>query len=176
LRNIIYKYQLIVYKSETLGTKNENSYFAIDESLFGHRDGKPIWIIDAINTQAKAFRLEGVNERNAVIIKNFINKYIETSNNIFTEGWSGYNFLNNNINYNHITHIHGGRDFGFGIQSTSHIESLWSILKSNIKSCYHVIPNKNIIKFIMEAEFKYNLRGKNNGDKIQSIFDAFKLI
>jgi len=36
LRNIIYKYQLIVYKSETLGTKNENSYFAIDESLFGY--------------------------------------------------------------------------------------------------------------------------------------------
>jgi len=29
---------------------------------------------------------------------------------------------------------------------------------------------------IREAEFKYNLRGKNNGDKIQSIFDAFKLI
>lgn len=86
LRNIICEYLLIVYESEPLSEKKENSYFEIDESLFGHRDGKPIWIIGAINTQNKSFRLEGVNERNAVIIKHFISKYIETGNNIITDG------------------------------------------------------------------------------------------
>ena len=156
--------------------EDKNSFLAIDESLFGHRQGKQLWIIGAINTQSKEFRLEGVYERNGENIKKFITKYIESGNNIITDGWSGYNFLNNNPSYNNICHILGGGDFGFGIQSTSHIESLWSQLKSNIKSCYHVIPNKNLIKFIREVEFKYNSRYKTNEDKIKNLFEAFKLI
>ena len=38
--------------------------------------------------------------------------------------WAGYNFLNNNINYTHESHQHGGADFGIGFHSTSHIESV----------------------------------------------------
>lgn len=56
-------------------------------------------------------------------------------------------------------------DFGFGIQSTSHIVSIWNTIKSKIKGVYNIIPNKNIIRFIREAEFKFKLikktRGKN---------------
>ena len=74
MRNIIYKYQHIVYETEIFGEKDKNSFFAIDESLFGHRQGKQLWIIGAINTQSKEFRLEGVYERNGENIKKIYHK------------------------------------------------------------------------------------------------------
>ena len=130
----------------------------------------------AINTQTKEFRLEANLDRNEVNLKKFIIKYIEEGNSIITDGCSGYNFLKNNPSYYHITHIHGGGDFGLGIQSTSHIESLWAIIKSKIKSTYKVIPNSNIMKFIKEAEFKYCLKDKFYEERIVTLFESFKLI
>ena len=115
-------------------------------------------------------------DRSEATLKKFIMKYIEEGNTIITDGWAGYNFLNNNPSYNHITHIHGGGDFGFGIQSTSHIESLWAIIKAKIKATYKVIPNVNLMKFLKEAEFKYILKDKSAEEKISAIFESFQLI
>ena len=43
-----------------------------------------------------------------------------------------------NSNYKHEIHIHGPNgNFGFGLHSTSPIEGVWSILKSNIKKIYN---------------------------------------
>ena len=145
----------IFYESELIGPKNSHSYFTVDECLFSHKNGTQIWILWVINTQTKEFRLEATLDRSEVTLKKFITKYIEEGNSIITYGCSGYNFLNNNPSYYHITHIHGGGDFGFGIQSTSHIESLWAIIKAKIKSIYKVIPNSNLMKLVKEVEFKY---------------------
>ena len=35
------------------------------------------------------------------------------------------------------------------------------LLKEKIKSTYHVLLNKNIIRLLREAEFKFNIRDKN---------------
>ena len=120
--------------------------------------------------------MEAVFERNSNIIEKFITKYIEPRNNIITDGWSAYNIFNNNPNYNRIPHNQGGGDFGYGIQYTSHIESLWSQLKGKIKSSYHAIPNKHIIHFVKESEYKYKLRSKTKTEKITHLFEAFQLI
>ena len=47
---------------------------------------------------------------------------------------SSYQFLDApKGNYKHEIHIHGPNgNFGFGLHSTSPIEGVWSILKSNI--------------------------------------------
>ena len=76
--------------------------------------------------------------------------------------WAGYNFLCNNINYTHESHHQGGGDFGIGLPSTSHIESVWANLKNLITSIYGIIPKKNyFILFLKEAEFRYNIRTKS---------------
>ena len=84
--------------------------------------------------------------------------------------------MNNNPSYDHITHIHGGGDFGFWIQSTSHIESLWAFIKAKIKSAYKDIPNVNLMKFLKEVEFKYCLKNKSYKERIVALFESFKLI
>jgi len=40
LRDLIIHYLFVVYNSEVLGEENKNGFFALDESLFGHVDGK----------------------------------------------------------------------------------------------------------------------------------------
>ena len=40
-----------------------------------------------------------------------------TGNSIISDGWAGYNFLNSvNSGYIHITHMHLGESFGFGLE------------------------------------------------------------
>ena len=78
--------------------------------------------------------------------------------------------------YHHIKHLHGRGDFRLGIESTSHIEGIWGILKSKITSTYNAIPNINFIQFLRESEFKYKIRILSNESKIAVFFEAFKLI
>ena len=59
LRNIVYDYMHIVYASDIFSPKNANSFFAVDECLFSHKNGQQIWILGAINTKSKVFRLDG---------------------------------------------------------------------------------------------------------------------
>lgn len=100
---------------------------SIDESLFTHiKSGESVWVLGVINNQDKnAFRLEATTKRNSETLKLFIKKYIGKGNTIISDGWTGYVFLDSdNSEYLHDTHNHGHGDFGFGLNSTSSIESL----------------------------------------------------
>lgn len=86
-----------------------------------------------------------------------------------------YNYLDDvNSWYTHIKHNHGAGSFGFGIQSTSHIESIWSQIKSKIKATYNTIPNKNILHFVREAEYKILL--KKGADNLTRLTDSNLLV
>ena len=49
IRNVIYKYLLIIYQTKTLGAENEGDIFACDESLFNHIKEEQIWVLGTIN-------------------------------------------------------------------------------------------------------------------------------
>ena len=58
--------------------------------------------------------------------------YAEKNSFIIADGWAGYGFLDQEgSGYTRIKHIQGGGDFGFSVESTSHIESIWSQIKSS---------------------------------------------
>ena len=50
--------------------------------------------------------------------------------------------------------------FGTGLQSTSHVEAIYNIIKSKIGNTYHIIPGKKMFRYIREAEYKYNIEIK----------------
>jgi len=90
---------------------------------------------------------------------------------------AGYHFLNSqDSGYTHFTHNHRGGDFWIGIQSTSHIEFIWSILKHKIKSTYNIIPSKRIIHFLREAEYKSKIRNKSIDEKLINFFECWELL
>ena len=177
IRDVIYRYLRLLYGSESLEEANHIDYYSIDESLFGHRNNKQIWILGAINNRTKDFRLEAVLSRDSETLKDFITTYVPRGSNIVTDSWMGYHFLDYpNSGYIHYSHNHGAGAFGIGMQSTAHIESIWGILKHKIKSTYNVIPSKNIIHFIREAEYKHKLRNKSYDEKISDFFECWKLL
>ena len=76
IRDVIYRYFRILYGSESLEDGNHIDYYSIDESLFGHRNNKQIWILGAINNRTKDFRVEAVLNRDSETLKTFITSYV----------------------------------------------------------------------------------------------------
>ena len=67
-----------------------------------------------------------------------------------------YRWLNEpNSGYVYITHIHAHGTFGYGDQSSSHIEQLWSVLKTLFRRIYVTVPSENFTLFLREIEFRY---------------------
>ena len=62
--------------------------------------------------------------------------------------------------YNRDVHVLCGGDFGFVINSTSHIDSIWSQLKSILKKIYYIIPHNNFIMYLRETEWRQINRSK----------------
>ena len=154
IRDVIYRYLFLQYLSETFGDFNNSEYYSVDQSLFRQKSNSQIWILGAINNNTKDFRL-GVLNRDTHNLKNFITNYIPLGSKIVTISWCGYNFLDMpNSGYIHLKHNHSFGQFRLVLESTSHIESLWAILKQKIKSTYNVIAFKNKFHFIREAEYK----------------------
>ena len=176
MREVICKYLKIFYQSEQLGTDGETEYFSVDESLINHFDGKQVWLIGICNNKTKDFRIEASYNRDAETLKAFIETYANKNSYIITDGWAGYSFLDNpNSGYTRIPHIHGGGDFGFALESTSHIESIWSQIKSKIKESYHLYPHKVFLYFVREIEFKIMIMDLAYNDKIKKFFDIYDI-
>ena len=117
--------------------------------MFGHTNGNQNWLLGIVdNSNHDDFRIDFAATRDTDSIKAFISKHVKKGNNICTDGWSGYNYLDQfNSGYHRFRHNHGGGDFGFGLESTSHIESIWANLKHSIMKTYNIIPSINSIKF-----------------------------
>ena len=76
MRSIIYKYMRFVYETEPFAEENGHGFYSIDESLIGHKYGKHLWLIGAINNANKDFRIECVFQRDSNSMETFIKKYI----------------------------------------------------------------------------------------------------
>ena len=63
--------------------------------------------------------------------------------------------------------------WGYGISSTSYIESLWHSLKSKILSTYKHIPDKYFISYLKEAEYKVKNNDKIGFEIIKEFFECF---
>jgi hypothetical protein len=174
VRETIKRYYEIAYVSENFSEVDKKEYFAIEECMMTHnKKNQQVWVIGAINNHTKDFRIEATYTRYSEHLRKLVFNFISKGNIIITDGWSGYNFLNLNLDYEYIIHNHGGGDFGFGITSTSYIESLWSNIQSKIKSIYHIIPSSKFISFIRECEFRIKNKNKNYEEIINEFFSCY---
>ena len=178
LREIIYYYYLLEYEIEDFALENQNHHFSLDESLFCHDiNGKQIWVLGMTENETKNFRLICSYTRDNEILKKFIYKFIPPGNHIISDGWNGYSFLDEpGSGYRHSIHIHGRNDFGIGLDSTSHIESIWGNLKQEIKRVYITIRSNNFLYFLRESEFKYKYNKLKDYEKLEKFFEIYSLL
>ena len=128
---------------------DEDRFYSVDENLFNHINNKQIRVLGIINNITKSFRSEDSLNRTENTLKKFIQTFVLTDNSIISNRWAGYQFLGSrDPDYQHVATIHSIGSFRMGIQSSSHIKAIWNIIKSKIKSSYHVIPQQNMLHFI----------------------------
>ena len=178
IRETLYYYYFIEYETEDFALENAHYHYSVDESLFYHDlNCKQIWVLGITENETKNFRVVVSYNRDEEMLKTFIKKFIPRGNIIISDAWLGYSFLNDvNSGYIHSIHVHGQNDFGFGLDSTSHVESIWGILKHELKSLYTTIRYHNFLYFLREIKFKYKYRALSNEKKIEKFFDCFYLI
>ena len=88
-----------------------------------------------------------------------------------------YRWLNEpNSGYMHITHVHSHANFWYGDESTSHIEQLWSVLKTLFRRIYVTVPSENFNIFLREIEFRYLITNKNDNDKLKELLEIFDYV
>ena len=123
---------------------------ALDETLIIHENNKQIWLAGFIDTATKAVRIDIIPSRTSQNIEIFVRNHILPGTHIAHDGWAGYSFLDDDdvSVWTHETHTHAVGDFGYGLNSTSHIEQFWGQLKAIIKKVYYIIPKKDFIYYI----------------------------
>ena len=177
IRNVISKYFNIQYQSELLGDIDQQKIFSIDESMFvTDANNNQIWVIGAVDNVTKDFRVDISFKRNEAVLKEFIMTHIERGNKLITDGWAGYSFIDDLPGYTREVHIHGASDFGYGVNSTSHVESIWSQLKAIIKSIYYIIPHKNFLFYLREAEWRIKNKRRTLDEKIKEFFACWAAV
>ena len=175
-RLIIPHYYKDKYILEEISEEGKNEYFAGYESNFINIDNKNLWVIGAINTYSKKLRLELLFIRDSNTLKKFIYTHIKPRNCIVSDLWDGYMWLGTDGIYHHSVRKFGHSDFGYGYESTSHIESVCGNLKNIIKRIYYPIPNNNFVLFLKEAEFRREISGFANNIKWQNFVDIMNYI
>ena len=88
----------------------------MDESMFTYINGEKNLVIGTKNNKTGNIRLDIFKTRNQNELKIFINNHKNKNNNIITDGWSGYDFLDtDDAEYDHEVHVQGlGGNFWFG--------------------------------------------------------------
>ena len=93
-----------------------------------------------------------------------------------TEGWRWYDWINDrNSGYRRFEHIHSQNDFGRGLQSTSHIKTIWDQLIQNLNLLNKW--NNHLIYYILERRLNGKLKPKiPYNEKIVDIFSNYSLV
>ena len=173
LRIIIANYIRSIYVLEPLAHYNAHNEIACDESLFTHCGGNATWVVGLLNLVINEIRLEIVESRDSPTLKTIIEKHIMGGNIIYTDCWSGYNFLSNiNSNYTHISFNYANGHFG----KTSRIEGIWGEIKQKFKKLYNSIRSTNFIYFLREMEFRRSIKLLSKEDKIKNLASAISVV
>ena len=111
-----------------MGRENENKYYSMDESLFTHDvNGQKLWLLGFTDNLKKDFHTALTKNSDADTLEKFIRRMIPEGNNIVTDGWAGYNWMDSDDSgYRRYQNIHDHNYFVQRLESTSYIESIWS--------------------------------------------------
>jgi transposase-like protein len=78
---------------------------------------------------------------------------------VSTDEWKSYKGLNR-LGYKHETVNHSREEWARGDVHTNNLENFWSRVKNSIRGTHIHVSKKHLQKYLVEFEFRYNMRGE----------------
>jgi transposase-like protein len=101
---------------------------------------------------------------------------VDPSAHLMTDQAQGYKAIGLNyasherVRHNAGVYVRYTKD---GVQvTTNRIEGFWSGLKRQLNGTHHAVTRKHLHRYVSEAEFKYNNRGLNDGERTVKLIQA----
>jgi transposase-like protein len=111
------------------------------------------------------------NAKNDTLLP-LIEKSVEKGTLINSDEWRGYRNLRK-MGYRHTTVRHGRHEYVRGETHTNTIEGFWSHFKCSMKGTHRSISAKHMQKYLVEFEFRFNLRGPQASSMFDRLIQAF---
>jgi transposase-like protein len=101
-----------------------------------------------------------------------IEQNIEKGTLINSDEYMGYRTLNG-LGYKHSTVQHRRKQYVNGATHTNTIEGFWSHFKCSMKGTHRSISRKHMQKYLVEFEFRFNLRGSQAPTMFDRLIQSF---
>lgn len=110
-----------------------------------------------------------ITERHKAAMHSVILDNVRQGSTIHTDSHGGYKDISQrgykHTTVNHNTGIHATKE-GAG---TNAVEGFWSLLKRQITGIHHYVSQKHVGYYVAEASWRYNLRGMNEGARVNAL-------
>ena len=128
------------------------------------------WMIGGIDEDGECF-LKISRFRNQNVLENIILENVEEGSIIWTDGWSGYNFLES-VGFTHGTVIHKRRFVSSEGVHTNRIESTWGAFKRKYRNATNKNP-ESLSGYISDFLFRRKYIGKELSTLFQYIMISY---
>jgi transposase-like protein len=101
-----------------------------------------------------------------------IERYVEKGSLINTDECGVYKNVRR-LGYRHASVNHARKQWAKGTTHTNTIEGFWSHFKCSVKGTHRSISKKHMQKYLVEFEFRFNLRGQSASSMFDRLIQAF---
>jgi transposase-like protein len=97
-------------------------------------------------------------------LRGLIRKHVPAEGTVFTDSWSGYNAVDEDIE-THETVNHAQGEYARGIVNTNTVEGYFSILKRGVYGVYHHVSENHFHRYLAEFDYRYTRRKATDGER-----------
>lgn len=178
LKTIVRDFMTLKLDEEKIKIGGEGKIVQIDETAISKRKynvgrilkNQQYWMVGGIDDDGQCF-LKITRFRNRGILENIIIENVEIGSTIWTDGWGGYNKLND-LGFSHGTVIHNRRFVSPEGIHTNRIESTWGAFKRKYRNATNKNPD-NIDGYISDFLFRRKYKNKELSVLFKHIMNIF---
>ena len=106
-------------------------------------------------------------------LSGLIRQYVHPQTAIYTDEHDAYNQIGHTYRRRYIDH--SKYQYADGDVTTNRIENCWTHLKRMVHGTYHRPTRRYLQRYVNEFVFRYNLRGKSDGERFNLLLCIWKL-